>query len=87
MGLQPLHQVLADELLLHGDALVVDNVCEQPESLPAEVEVVGGEQGGEDCREVGVPEKTEAHCDTVGARCRLARILTTGVRSFTNGLL
>ena len=82
MGLQSIHQVLADKLFLHGHTLVVDNVGEQLEGFPAEVEVVGGEQGGEDRREVGVPEKAEAHSHAVRACGEVAEDADDGRQKF-----
>ena len=61
VSLQLVHQVEVDELLLDGDALVVDDVGEQPEGLPAEMEIVGGQEGRQDGGEVRVSDQTQAH--------------------------
>ena len=67
VGLQLVHQVEVHELLLDRDALVVDDVGEQPEGLPAQVEIVGGQERGQDGGKVGVTDEAQTDGHGVGA--------------------
>ena len=63
VGLQLVHQVEIDELLLDSHTLVIYDISKEPEGLPAEMQIVGGEESCEDGREVRVPHQAEADRD------------------------